>query len=308
MKKFLLNLTAFLGILALIFFVGLKLPATPRTSKTFLFAQILKDSLLINTPSPRIIFIGGSNLSFGLNSQMVKDSLNLNPINTAIHLNIGIIYMIDHTLEFIKPGDVVVVAPEYQFFYGQSAYGGEELLITSLDIPSPKPTRLNFEQWKNVYGFSARYVASKFLFSEYSKKKESEVYGISTYNQYGDATAHWNMKPGKFEPYHVHGSDLNTSVIKKLIDFKRSVEKKGAVLFITFPGYQATSFDKNTSEIKEIESTLRIHGFTLLGTPDRYKMPDQFMFDTPYHLLKQGVDLRTNLLIVDLKKQLEKAH
>jgi hypothetical protein len=305
MRKFLLNTVAFLAIPLVIFVIGLKLPATPRTSKSFLFAQILKDSLLTNTLAPRIIFIGGSNLSFGLNSQMIKDSLKLNPINTAIHLNIGLIYMLNHTLEFIKPGDLVVVAPEYQFFYGPSAYGGEELLITSLDVPSPKPTRLNIEQWKNICGFSAKYIFAKFLPSEYTRSKENELYGASSFNKYGDVSAHWNKKSGTFEPYHVHGENFNSSVMESLVDFKRSVEEKGAVLLITFPGYQAKSFDKSTAQINRIAAELRKDEFVLLGSPSRYRMPDSLMFDTPYHLIKAGVDLRTNLLIADLKKQLK---
>ena len=72
---------------------------------------------------------------------MIKDSLNLNPIDTGIHGNIGLIYMMDNTLPYIKSGDIVVVSPEYQEFYGTVAYGKEELLRTIIDI-SPSVERL----------------------------------------------------------------------------------------------------------------------------------------------------------------------
>lgn len=34
-------------------------------------------------------------------------------------------------------------------------------------------------------------------------------------------------------------------------------------------------------------------------------MPDSLMFDSPYHLLKKGVDYKTQLLIEDLKTKLK---
>jgi len=35
-------------------------------------------------------------------------------------------------------------------------------------------------------------------------------------------------------------------------------------------------------------------------------VPDSLLFDSPWHLNKQGVDLRTRLLIEDLKTTLKK--
>src|ERR1700730_2211300 len=114
MKKFLKKVFFFTLIFVGIVSIGLLLPATPRSSQSLLFGEIEKDSLLNNAPSPRIVFIGGSNLSFGINSQMIKDSLGLNPVNAAIHASIGLVYMLDHSLNYIRPGDVLVVSPEYQ--------------------------------------------------------------------------------------------------------------------------------------------------------------------------------------------------
>ena len=83
MRKFILKLVLFALPIVIIFLLALFTPTTPRASKSLLMSSINKDSLLKNTPSPRIIFVGGSNLSFGLNSQMIKDSLSLNPATTS---------------------------------------------------------------------------------------------------------------------------------------------------------------------------------------------------------------------------------
>ena len=58
----------------------------------------------------------------------------MNPINTGIHAGMGLIYMLDHSIGFIRKGDIVVISPEYDHFYGNNAYGGETLLRTIFDV------------------------------------------------------------------------------------------------------------------------------------------------------------------------------
>lgn len=117
MRKFIFKIIGFTIPMVIFFILGLFLPATPRASKSLLFGALKKDSRLKSTPSPRIIFIGGSNLSFGLNSQTIKDELNLNPINTAIHVNIGLNYMLSNTIQYVKRKDIIILVPEYEHFY-----------------------------------------------------------------------------------------------------------------------------------------------------------------------------------------------
>lgn len=303
MKIFLLKIMMFVSLFVLIFVLGIFLPVTPRASKSLLFSKINKDSLLQNIKSPRIIFIGGSNLSFGLNSKMIKDSLGLNPINTGIHASIGLIYMMDNTLPYIQSGDIVVVAPEYTQFYGVDAYGGEELLRTIMEISPSDLIKLRKEQWANIIRYIPKYSISKFKPTEYFNVKESDIYGVNSFNEYGDVYTHWKLQKQKFSPWGYISGQFNYSVINQLYKFKKKLKEKGAVLFVTFPGFQSASFEKNRTQIMRIEVELKKRDFSLLGTPERYIIPDSLMFDTPYHLSKKGVDYRTQLLIDDLKKQ-----
>jgi D-alanyl-lipoteichoic acid acyltransferase DltB (MBOAT superfamily) len=88
-------------------------------------------------------------------------------------------------------------------------------------------------------------------------------------------------------------------------DFRIRLNKKNASLYITYPSFQASSFDNNIKQIKKVEDELINSGFELLGYPERYRMNDSLMFDTTYHLSKKGVDLRTQLLIEDIKKSIK---
>ena len=302
MNKFILRIVYFFSFLFILFLIGLFLPSTPRASKSFLFAQTAKDSLLANVPSPRIIFVGGSSMSFGLNSQMIKDSFNLNPINTGINGDLGLIYMMDNTIGYVKKGDIVVIAPEYFQFYGDYAYGSTELLWTVLDVSPKNITKLRKQQWQSIYPYILRYSFSKFKPTEYFHYKVSDIYGIHSFNEYGDVSTHWKYSTVKFEPLNTITDKFNSDIINELLNFKEQIIKKGATLYVTFPGLQATSYDKCKAQINDVETELKNNKFLLLGNAERYKFADSLMFNTPYHLLKKGLDIRTRLLVENLKK------
>lgn len=301
MNKFLKNLFLFLLPLALLCLAGIFLPATPKASKSLLFAQNAKDSLLRNTSSPRIIFIGGSNLSFGLNSQLIKDKLGLNPVNTGIHANQGLLFMMRNASKFIKQGDIVVLVPEYHQFYEDYAFGGDELYRTVLDVNLDYGRNLNNKQIAGILKFLPKYSLTVINPKEYRRRKEDKYYSVNSFNAYGDAYKHWGDAKVPFESLTLSQKKIDRQVVKEMRLFRQLVEQKGGRLLVSFPGYEASSFKAGASQIKDIEITCKQNGFDLLGTPERYAIPDSLTFNTPYHLLKSGADYRTGLLIEDLK-------
>ncbi|MCX6158541.1 MAG: hypothetical protein NTY74_11245 [Ignavibacteriae bacterium] len=313
MKKFLTETILFISILLAIFTLGILLPATPRASKSLLFSKIAKDSLLENVPSPRIIFVGGSNLSFGLNSQMIKDSLGLNPINTSVIASIGLIYMMENTLQYLKKGDHVVISSEYDMFFGTHAYGGENLLRTVIDVSPVTAMKLRKEQWQNIFIYLPKFSFSKYIPLDYfpteylnmipAYKKENLLYGLKSYNEYGDVITHWNLHNEKVQSFGTITEEFNYSIVKEIASFNIKVKEKGAFLYITFPGFQARSFENSKEQILKVEEELRKSDFKLLGNPSRYIFSDSLLFNTPYHLTKEGADIRTNYLIEDIKRE-----
>lgn len=232
---------------------------------------------------------------------MIKDSLQLNPINTAIIADIGLVYMLDHSLEFIRSGDKVVVVPEYQQYFGDAAYGSEFLLRTVMDVAPSDIRSLRKEQWANIYPFIPKYALSKLNLVRYKNKEDNILYGLSAFNEFGDVNVHWQMKRKAFAPYGPLKGSINTDVIHELLLFNNKLRQKGTALFISWPGYQDISFENSKEKIMELERELKKTDLQLLGTPERYKIEDSLMFNSPYHLLKKGVDYRTALFITDFK-------
>jgi hypothetical protein len=308
MKKFIIKTVWFTIPLIVLFVTGFSLPPTPRASQTLYFASLKKDSLLKVAVSPRIIFIGGSNVSFGLNSQAIKDSLNLNPINTGIHAGIGLKYMLDNVIQYIKAGDIIVLMPEYPHFQDNFYEGEEALFNTVFDVNKKNMKLLSFRQIFNGISSIIKISFSRFNPLEYLRVKVDEVYSVNSFNQYGDVYTHWDKERKWFAPSKLNYKfKFNMDVIQKIKDFQNQVSAKGATMLISYPSFQDISFSNSKDLIKRVEEELLKTDFIILGTPERYMMPDSLMFNSTYHLNKKGVDYRTQLFIEDFKEYLLQA-
>ncbi len=301
MKLLIRNLIWFVIPLLILTVIGLFLPATPRASKSLLFAILQKDSLLKSAESPRIIFVGSSNLSFGLNSQMIKDSLKMNPINTGIHGAISTKFTIDNTIQYVKNGDIVVLITPYQHLYDRYSFGSPELLRTIFDVDLSYIKLLNAGQMLNLVQYIPKYSLSKFKPKEYLDKKESILYGIHSFNKYGDVYTHWGMKGSEVPSITIAGK-LNPKVINGIKEFEIQVRKKNAILFLSYPALQRESYLNSVEQLQKAESEYIRSGFKVIGSPERYVVPDSMLFDTPMHLKKNGVDYYTKLFLEDFKK------
>jgi hypothetical protein len=235
---------------------------------------------------------------------MIKDSLKLNPINTAIGAFLGLRYMLENTLQYTQKGDIIVFIPEYHHFCWKWDYGSEGLLWTILDTNKSNIRLLSFKQIINCIPFTGNFVFSKLKKREYSNIDDDEVYGLKAYNQYGDTYLHWYAKRREFAPATLTLEEYNPQVMMKIKKYIQKFQEKGALLLISFPGYQDISFQNSEKFVKKVEQDYTVSGFTILGTSERYIMPDSLMFDAPYHLIKAGVDYRTGLLIEDIRKQI----
>ncbi len=301
MRRFLYRVLWFIIPISVFFISGLFSPTTPRASTSLMMASVSKDSLLEHTKSPRLILIGGSNLSFGFNGQMIKDSLQINPINTGIHASIGLQYMMKSALSHIKEGDTVILIPEYDHFYRDYNYASDALLHVVFDVDISRIRFLSFGQIISLLPYLPAYTISKLNPKEYYDVKEDMIYGVHSFDKYGDAVNHWQLKRIDFLPDGRIPDLYNPIVMQNVKDFQSDIVKKKAVFFVSFPCYQDSSYKHRTDQIKKIQQEYIHNNFKVLGTPERYKLTDSLFYNSPYHLIKPGVDYRTRLFIEDFK-------
>ena len=301
MFKFIKQILIFFFTFGMIFLVGIFLPVTPAAKSNMLAYKPEKDKLLKVQEDPRIIFIGGSNLVFGLNSQMIKDSLHLNPVNLGMAASIGMVYMIDDALQDIRKGDIVVLASEYHSYFGNQAYGGHDLFRLLMDVERSRFKKLRIKHIPNLVKSLPIYFTSKFKWKNYYFDGTSDVYGKHIFNEYGDSDFHWGLEKREFSVLNPIRGNFNPSILNEILLFEKKLKEKGATLMVTFPCCQKASIEAVQENVSIVDKILHESDLIVLGTSSRYSFPDSLMFDTPWHLNKAGVDLRTHYLIEDIR-------
>ena len=80
-----------------------------------------KDHRLRTAPGRRIIFVGGSGLAFGLDSELVAARYGCSPVNMGLSAGLGPRFMLQHAGSGVRRGDVVVICFEDSLYFGGPA-------------------------------------------------------------------------------------------------------------------------------------------------------------------------------------------
>ena len=267
----------------------------------------LQLELLKHTPGPRIILAGGSNVSFGLDAELMQQTLGIPVINDGLHAGLGIVPLRE-LQEYVRSGDVIIISLEYSMFSSESIMEGDLAFLSDWIEYSPRRIRYLSEPWKQIPALYATMLQRKvnrevntYLFGGSLDEMRSVFLGTK-YNANGDFIGHLleaSMSRRKITsiPYPV--SNLQEEIFIFLEQFHHFAREKGAEVFFEAPASRVTNC-KNTGEtaMTNFFKTLVERTSIPVITPfEEVCLPDKYFFDTAYHLNAQGRELRTRRLI-----------
>lgn len=302
MKRFLIQILIFItltfGVLAI---AGHKYHSS---GNDYMDAIIDKHRLLDTTKQPRIIFAGGSNLAFGIDSKMIHDSIGYNVVNMGLHAGLGLEYIINELKFSLKPDDIVIFSIEH--FLGNK---GDYLL--------KKQTAKNFNEannffrrnyWTDIKNYFEKEITKNLKNNLSLKKRDTaidtiSIYARSSFNKYGDVVRHLT-KPipekisgrGKKKYTYWQGIEL-------LNEFQEYANSNNITTYFMFANYPNSEYMENKDVLLQYENDVKndLH-ITVLTDMEDFIFNDSLFFDTSYHLNRNGRNIRTIKLIEILKR------
>jgi len=277
-----------------------------------LFAISDKIDLLKNIHSPKIIFVGGSNLAFGLDSKRIENQFNRPTINMGLHAGLGLKFILDIIRPYVKKDDVVIIVPEYSHFFGGSMYGGSELLFVLFNVyPEGRgyvslPQAISLSEEMPLFVFSE---AKALLLQQlFSGKMDYSLAPLITYdrrafNANGDLLGHLEGNL-PFKAYKKYDGELNPDMFTFLDQFYTEMHDRAVKVYLLFPCVQKATYENQLEDIKLVRDNIENPKIKTLNTPEEGVLEDKFYFDTPYHLNDKGIELRTTQIIKALRKDL----
>lgn len=307
MKRFLLNILLLSGVSFIILIAGLYLVPDKMVKYTILGALPEKHKHLESVQGKKIILLGGSNVSFGIDSKTIQDSFKIPVINMGVHAGLGLEFILNDIKNYIKKGDIIILMPEYEHFYTDNYYGEMELVSYIFDVDPSSQKTIETRQWPHLIKYLPTYSAKKiknYIPSLLSKSLPAiDIYHKESFNEYGDAYLHWTLPNQPFiEAKQNTGKEkIYNEVIEQIKLFKSQAEKNNIHFYIFPPVIDEISYDHQAAMINEIVKELKNNNLAFEVNPINYKYQKDLFFNSYYHLNKKGVDIRTKQFIHDLK-------
>lgn len=267
----------------------------------------LQLELLKNTPSPRIILVGGSNVSFGLDAELMQRALGVPVINDGLHAGLGLAPLRELE-EYLRPGDVVIISLEYNMFSYKSIMEGDHAFLSDWIEYSPRRVRYLSDPWSEASAIYATMLQRKvnrevnrYLLGGSLDEMRSIFLGTK-YDANGDFVGHLqeaSTTPRKIPSVPYFASTFQEDIFTFLEHFNQRAREKGVEVYFEPPASRKRNC-KITGEAlmaKFFETFEERSSIPVLTPFDGVCLPDKYFFDTPYHLNAEGRQLRTQRLI-----------
>lgn len=262
------------------------------------YSSILdKQQRLVNIPAPRLIFVGGSGVALGLDSAFIERKVKRPVLNMGVNAGFGLHYMLAQVKPWVQPGDIVLIVPEYEHFYGD-LLDGDQNLLWALRIQPEMFRQLGWRQLIHVLPELPIFIQQRV--QEIVRTRPDPVYNRSAFTVRGDFINHLDLpaKPLALSAID-DGKRLNGQALQALLDFRHEVEQQGAQAYLIYPTIAESfwTFGKNRQRIETLNSLiLQQNVIQPLIAPADAVWPDTMFFDTVYHLSRQGRQRRSELL------------
>lgn len=276
----------------------------------YLAAGIDKEAKLAKEKKPKIIIIGGSNVAFGIDSEMIEKEFDMPTLNMGLSAGFGMRFMFNQIQNYTYSKDIIIFAPEYELF--SNILDGKAALIEYLRV---NPGTLQYLDAWQVPSLALntidilRYGVPKIISNPLRRSARrafffDEIYNRSAFDGRGDVQSHMfhgALKEKVEADMHwaVSLSQPSTSAIRLLNEFYDSVETRN--VFLSFPPIPQNYYDANKDVIDRMPLLLKNIRLPIISKPEDYIFPIDYFFDTRYHLTNEGRIQRTQRLIRDLK-------
>ncbi len=253
-------------------------------------ASIDKMELLKGTKSPKIVFVGGSNLAFGLDSALIKEAFSLPVVNMGLQRGLGLEFMLDQVNPYLNRGDIVVIVPEYMLLTGEKFYYNLTYMIQAAALT---------DNWKSLANKPVFEIADALLKNNkavlfYGYDLDTRRYG---FNKEGDETAHLTLPNSDPLLIDYHEDTVNKAAVLHLCNFMTKNTDRGVIPLVIYPCLEKNYYLQHASTIAAIAENLNNQGIKVLSKPQEFVYDKAYFYNSIYHLNSQGRNLRTNKII-----------
>jgi hypothetical protein len=268
-----------------------------------------KHRRLIGPGEGRLLLTGGSNIAFGVDSSRLHAVTKRDTINLGLHGGLGLALMVHEIEDGARAGDLVVLIPEYEHFYGDLMHGEMAAAQLLRHDWSALPYFSSWRQWKNLVK-NSQIMTSAAVFALIDRAKVKllrrpsqvqegrTIYRRSAFDGYGDLVGNSDRES---LPDRVAGSNerirgpFNQAAFDAIARCAEILSARGVEFVIIYPSVSASYWSVNHDLAQQVAA--RMPKQWTRTKPEDWVFDDRLFFDSSYHLNHSGRDVRTHQLI-----------
>lgn len=313
MKRFYLKVLLFAAMLSgIVALCAARMFHAGRNSYLNMFP--VKAEMIATKPSPKIVLVGGSNISLSVDCRAMSDSLGMPVINTGLNAAIGLKYMLDRYTPLLRRGDRLLICAEYEHYFGQGAYGGSAILpqMLAFDAAGILTCRdMNYKQMRVVLtGFPNMALIA--MLPDWlqvgvgeaisGKHKNNALGGKEWFDDCGDYTKHLTDSQTYDVPTRLIDEDFDEDYYAYLRRQISGLQTRGVQVAFVPPSTYEENYKINSAKAEALARRLQADGYKLLMPMTGATYPKSMMYDSRYHLNRAGREEHTRRMIEAIRQ------
>ena len=252
---------------------------------------------------PKIVLVGNSNLSFGMDSSQLEAAFGMSVVNMGLHGGLGNAFHEEMCRLGVSQGDIVILC--------HTDYSDDDTIPDSALawITLEKHSQLwPLIRAKDVLSMLRAYpdyfkdsLVSKLTGEPDNQASDATCYSRSAFNLYGDIVRRPDDRY-QFTPGSVEVPQVNDTCTQRINALDAYLRERGAVLLIAAYPIASGAYTPDVSEYDAFEAELRRKvSCPVISHYRDYLIPYEFFYNSCFHLSEEGADIRTKQLIQDIQ-------
>ncbi|RYU93526.1 hypothetical protein [Emticicia agri] len=274
-----------------------------------------KHKMVSQIQSPKVLWVGGSSGSFGINSDTLQKHLGMPVFNLSFIAPLGTYFLLNDALKEVKKGDKVFVSTEYDI----EKYSTPPVIYSAIDYyPAGAIYVARDTTTVDYIGHRVKHKLAnikKLFWNVFTKNEaavaavedKTSVYFRSAFSAKGDIISHVNNTPKQVDFFLFPKAPIDyQEQIDDLNHFVAEVRKKGGEVYYVFPPLAESTYQYGKVAVESVEKQLKANlKCDILGSAKDFVRKDSSFFDSFYHLKPFARDLNTQK-IIELYKEKQK--
>jgi hypothetical protein len=249
----------------------------------------------------RLLVTGGSGAHYTIDSKALEQGLGFPVLNLGLDGPVGLDVILPSILDRVRPGDVVLLIPEYLILLDEDGLGDRSTAF-GVAIGRPGLGEISAKQFAQdvwLLGVPSLRALAKSTLDLVEKGKLTGYYSDPVSDR-GDPTV-TKERLGKWWKLKID-QPISKHAIRRITKFRQEVEAKGGKLILSLPWVYASQDKKTVANVKKTAKELAEIA-PLIYEKDSFNLKtDSGLFaDTHYHLLPKAREIRAKQLVEQLK-------